>query len=44
MVNFWDSLNVLLASLIVIIILKFIYDYIVYKKYGRLPGIITLLP
>ncbi|XP_025195558.1 protein singed wings 2 isoform X2 [Melanaphis sacchari] len=44
MVNFWDSLNVLLASLIVVIILKFIYDYIMYKKYGRIPRIITLLP
>ncbi|XP_050057896.1 protein singed wings 2 isoform X1 [Aphis gossypii] len=44
MVNFWDSLNVLLASLIVVIVLKFIYDYIMYKKYGRLPRIITLLP
>ncbi|XP_025410140.1 protein singed wings 2 [Sipha flava] len=44
MVDFWDSLNIFLASLIVVIILKFIYDYILYKKYGILPRIITLLP
>ncbi|XP_022179780.1 protein singed wings 2 isoform X1 [Myzus persicae] len=44
MVNFWDSLNVLLASLIVVVVIKFIYDYVLYKKYGRLPRIITLLP
>ncbi|VVC38278.1 Leucine-rich repeat,Leucine-rich repeat domain, L domain-like,Leucine-rich repeat, typical subtype [Cinara cedri] len=44
MVNYWDSLNVLLAFLIVVLILKFIYDYVLYKKYGTLPRITILFP
>ncbi|CAH1401529.1 unnamed protein product [Nezara viridula] len=39
-----DCLNVLLASLIVFIILKLLYDYWCYKSSGKLPWIITKIP
>ncbi|XP_050531700.1 protein singed wings 2 isoform X2 [Daktulosphaira vitifoliae] len=41
---FFDVLNLTLASLIVILFLKFSYDYILYKKCGRLPWVATKLP
>lgn len=39
-----DWLNIVLAILIVSIVSKLSYDYYYYRKYGRLPWIVTKMP
>lgn len=39
-----DLLNAVLASLIVLILAKLAYDYYYYRKFGRLPWIVTKMP
>lgn len=39
-----DLLNGILASLIILIVSKLIYDYYRYKKYGKVPWIVSKMP
>nr|XP_031835327.1 protein singed wings 2 [Nomia melanderi] len=43
-INLLDIINIILASLTILIISKLIYDYWWYKKTGKLPWIITKMP
>ena len=39
-----DIVNILLSALILFIFVKLAYDYYHYKKSGKLPWIVTILP
>lgn len=39
-----DILNIILATAILLIIGKFIYDYWLFKRTGKLPWIVTKIP